>query len=721
MRYRHFYLPLNALILGVLLLVPRVLATGVPIGGFLPMVGIGLTDEFDTNFNFFPNPSTSPGGIMLGAGGTAHYDVALLDTGAAVSLITDQATTDFNMYGPYPGEADGFRGTETLLVGGATGFLEAEIFDPVGLYATGLQNRIGSGSLTLDNGALLGQTNTSIIGIPAESELPNVLGLPFASQYATSIRSDQPQIFTLDGKTVRTPQIDFLPLGSGGHGIARRAPFSLNPGASFAQPPAYLLNINNLDLDHPNENPSTPTIIQGGLFLSINAENEGGQLNDYDFFFDTGADVTVVSELNASRLGFDVILDEPDFTVAVVGSGGENSEVPGFYVEEFTIQAIGGNVTAYNVPIIVLNVPNPADPGNVVDGIVGTNLLAGRNVVIDPEPALGGGTSGPHLYISDPVTSEFNWASAAPSGPWASGGNWNTAAVPDTLGIANVRHVAGGDQTATLASSTTVWELNVSGTASQTMTVQVDSGQTLTTFGGINIEEGGVIRLSTGILDAQNVEILDGMLIGEGLIKTGSGPIPGQVENRNGIVSPGNGVGSLGIEGRYSSADGGTLAIEIGGLGAGTMFDQLNVDGPVGLGGTLDATLVDLGGGVFDPMVGDIFEILVASGEVAGTFDTLLLPAGYEWFVSYNTNSVDLRVTIPGDFDGDFDADGDDLAIWEAGFGGEGEYSAADFLTWQTQFNGVAPSTVSPSTVPEPSSIALWLVGLAIGACRWRT
>ena len=81
--------------------------------------------------------------------------------------------------------------------------------------------------------------------------------------------------------------------------------------------------------------------------------------------------------------------------MAVVGSGGTNLEVPGFFVESFTIQAIGGNITLTNVPVVVLDVTNPADPGNVVDGIVGTNLLAGRNVVIDPKPSLGGGGVGP--------------------------------------------------------------------------------------------------------------------------------------------------------------------------------------------------------------------------------------------------------------------------------------------------------------------------------------
>ncbi len=701
-------------LLTLLLSVPTsstALATGVPIGGFLPLVGIALTDEFDDDLNTFSVPSSQPSGTLLGAGGSPFYDIALLDTGAALSLITAQADTNFNISGPYPGESDGFRGASTITIGGATGFLQAEILDPVGLYAGGLQSRTGSGPLVMSHSGLEGQTNTSLISIPAESDLPNVLGLTFASQYAISIRSDLPQIFSHEGKTVRTPHIEFLPLGSGGQGITRRAPLTLNPGASFAQPPFWFFDPGNPDLlNNPHEDPSQPTVIQGATFLNVDVENEGEQLNSFEFFFDTGADVTVVSELNASRLGFDALLDEPDFTVAVVGSGGVNLEVPGFFVEEFTIQAIGGNVTATNVPVIVLNIPNPADPGNIVDGIVGTNLLAGRNVVIDPDPALGGGNSGPHLYISDPITSEIAWSSSSVSSSWTSGSNWSGAATPSNLGIANVRHVAGGNQTAVLSADATIWELNVSGTPSQTMTVQIDNGQTLTTFAGVNVEAGGGLKLVGSTLDTQYVEILGGTLSGSGHIMTGSGPIPGQVENRGGTVSPGsvstgNGVGSLEITGRFSNGAGGTLAIELGGLVAETMFDVLVIDGPAALAGILDVSLVDLGSGLFDPQLGDTFEILTASEGVGGTFETLMLPAGYDWFVKYNPNSIELVATIPGDFDGDVDADADDFAIWQAGYG-TGSYSGADFLTWQRNLSSGAPFAAS-STVPEPGSLAL--------------
>ena len=70
----------------------------VPLGGFIPFVGIGMTNEFKTidaidlgGIPFIADPSTSPGGPLLGTGGTPYFDLALLDSGAATHILTQQA------------------------------------------------------------------------------------------------------------------------------------------------------------------------------------------------------------------------------------------------------------------------------------------------------------------------------------------------------------------------------------------------------------------------------------------------------------------------------------------------------------------------------------------------------------------------------------------------------------------------------------------------------
>ena len=95
--------------------------------------------------------------------------------------------------------------------------------------------------------------------------------------------------------------------------------------------------------------------------------------------------------------------------IEVEGAGGVGG-VPGFYVEELKIDAVGGSLVLEQVPVVVLNVPNPLSPANVIDAIIGMHVFAGRNLVIDAAPAALIPGSFPSLYISDPVTESHQWA-----------------------------------------------------------------------------------------------------------------------------------------------------------------------------------------------------------------------------------------------------------------------------------------------------------------------
>lgn len=687
-------------------------ATGVPIDGYLPMVAITLTDEFVDDIDFFPYPSVGLGGSPVSSTGSAYFDVALLDTGAAISLLTAGADAAFNLAGPYPGETDGFRGTEFIPIGGATGVIQARVSDPLGLYATGLQTRTAAGdSLQINAVGIHGQTNTSVATLPSTSPLPNILGLSFASQYATRIRNSLPQVFELNGKTVRTPAVDFLPLGSGNtHGISRRAPMNIE-GASPSTP-IYQLNIGGvLNGDDPWENPSVPTVVQGGHFLNVNATNNGTSLGTQQFFFDTGASVTVLSELTALQLGIDVQLDAPDFTIEITGSGGGSGPVPGYYIDQFTILATGGSITHTNVPVLVLDVTNPASPGNVVPGIVGTNVLAGRDIIIDPNPSLGGGGSSAGVYISDPVTTTSDWTSPIPSTSWSSGANWSGGAAPTLLAIANLRNVSSAAKEAVVSSSTSAWEINVSGTAAGRMTLSVMSGATLTTFAGLSIEPYGAVMLANGMLDVQYVDIRGGKLGGSGSIATGSGPIPGQVENVGGIVAPGVdigfgfGIGSLNIEGRFSNGAAGVLEFELSGTGTG-QYDRIIVDGAANLDGTLRVKLA--GFSPFAPALGSTFELIATSEGLNGEFEIVELPtlaADRMWLLDYGPTDLVLKVTLGGDFNGDGTVAGDDLAVWKADKGKL--WNGSHFLAWQRNLGmSIAPL----ASVPEPAAVTIALV-----------
>jgi hypothetical protein len=707
-------------------------ATGVPVGGYLPLVGVGLSHEYSEElFDWYTYPNTAqPTSNMMLGHGTPNFELALLDTGAGFSALTSQAYDAFNVGGDYGDNDDGYEGANQITFGGATGNLQADVNEPLGLYVAGLQDRSGGASFTMQLSQMTGQTNTSMVTFQSGTDLPNVIGLTFTSRYATMIRSDQPHIFEVDGKTVRAPSVDFFPLGSGvTHGITRRAFLDPAPSESFGEAqtsaPVYLGFGNG---EEAWADPTFPTLLQSisaGTFLTVALKNNNITTTNSQFLFDTGADVTVVSAQKANELEYD---GNPDFTVAVTGSGGTFFDVPGFFVDQLIVDAENHtnhatmDLVLTNVPVIILDVTNP-NGGGIVPGIIGTNVLAGRNAVIDPRP-VGSGIS-PGLFISDPVTTEKNWTTTATSGTFGTGSNWSGGAAPDLTnrGIANVRWVSGGNQTAIVAANATVWEVNVSGTATRTMTLQVNNGVTLQTFSGINIELGGVIELQNATLDTQYVEMLAGALTGTGTIETGSGPIPGQVENRRGTVAPGiastnSGIGEMEIVGRFANGPEGTIAMQLGGNALG-QYDQIVVDGVMTLEGTLSVSLVNS----FLPSVGDSFTLITSTDDLGGAFDTLQLPPAFNWGVEYESDgfglsAVVLTVLVSGDFNKDGIVDMADYVWWSKSGGSPQEYQL-----WRSNFGMTQPGSGggSSSGVPEPTAAALLFVvacGLALSRTR---
>ncbi len=91
---------------------------------------------------------------------------------------------------------------------------------------------------------------------------------------------------------------------------------------------------------------------------------------------------------------------------------------------------------------------------------------------------------------------------------------------------------------------------------------------------------------------------------------------------------------------------------------------------------------------------------------------------------------------LPGDFDLDGDVDADDLTVWRHNHGatgsdpwnlgdgdGDGDTDGADYLVWQQysmSFANLGGPLPAPSTVPEPSTAVLTLVGLGLASGRRR-
>ena len=267
-------------------------------------------------------------------------------------------------------------------------------------------------------------------------------------------------------------------------------------------------------------------------------------------------------------------------------------------------------------------------------------------------------------------------------------------------------------------------------------TVNQSGGEVIVGSSGVGINEG-VYHLSGGMLSTL---VLATSATGE--FKFTGGTLTAELvdfdlTNDGGVIAPGRANNKMQIDGDLT-INSGVLEIQLGDRGA---FDVLEVGDAVRLGGTLRVELADFGAGLFVPTLGDQFSFLTATAGIMETFDAFEFPVltpGLAWSLDVNAgNTMVLSVVAGGansaDFDGDGFVDGDDLAIWESGFGstaqttnatgdadGNGVVDGVDFLVWQRNATNFPAASAS---VPEPAAAGVGLIAFVVaGAFRreWR-
>ena len=169
-----------------------------------------------------------------------------------------------------------------------------------------------------------------------------------------------------------------------------------------------------------------------------------------------------------------------------------------------------------------------------------------------------------------------------------------------------------------------------------------------------------------------------------------------------GDLKPGSSPGIMAFAGDLSFGPAAGLDIELGGLVAGSEYDQVTVADTASLAGMLNVSLID----GFSPTAGDTFDIITASA-VLGTFDVETLPTlggALQFLVDYQPTGVSLLVGLAGDFDFDGDVDGFDFLAWQRGES-PNPLSQSDLNDWETNYGTVAPLVPTSAAVPEPSTV----------------
>jgi hypothetical protein len=337
-----------------------------------------------------------------------------------------------------------------------------------------------------------------------------------------------------------------------------------------------------------------------------------------DFYFTAGAQVTggglldVQANLSAAAVHFDTTLPVANLLMeSGVLTGTGNVAVTGTFT--WTNGTVSGTDTTLTVA-----------PG-------GTFLLQGpgQKNLEDRSLVLGGATT------------------------WKDTGNLNLQTVVSsptvtnagTFTIQNDQFLTGGGtfrNTGTLTKEAGSGLTGIAGgiAFSNSGLVNVQSG-TLG-FGGSNfVQTAGSTTVAAGAtLGAQgDVAIDGGTLAGSGTVN-----VPTHNLTNAGTVSPGGpGPGTLAVIGNYVQTGSGSLDVALGGLTAGTQFDQLNVTGTATLNGTLALRLVN----GFMPRAGDRFPVLT-SASAKGDFATksgLDLGGGLSLVETLTAGNVTLTAT----------------------------------------------------------------------------
>ena len=235
-------------------------------------------------------------------------------------------------------------------------------------------------------------------------------------------------------------------------------------------------------------------------------------------------------------------------------------------------------------------------------------------------------------------------------------------------------------------------------------------------------------KTGTGTLlinDQSNTHTLGAIDCQEGIC-SGDGTVGGNLSN-HAVVSPGNGIGVLTVNGNFGQDENGTLLIELlsGGGVAGTDYDHFYVAGTAHLAGALDLDIV-AGHGI---TIGDRLPSIVTAGMISGIFSTVsgaAIDGRKGLAVTYSNTSVDVDVALRGNTDvanGDTDVDTGDLTTsiinftsaegkgktWADGdMDGDGDVDTGDLTTSIINFTGAQRATA----LPEPGGLLLLTWGL---------
>ena len=374
-----------------------------PLNGVVPYVAIVATNKSSALDEFYGEQRLSYVGTSLMGSPENNFTIGIFDTGASTSL-----------FGYTKAQAIGLHNhlTDSLIdLTGAGGTVTGTISLPAGIFVTGI-DRVNATGTTLDTSTLVGQSNVAVIVGPDEESLrdnvPTAIGVPMGVMYTTEIKQSNMITVTKDSFEYTSPEIVFH--DNGAISIPEY-PITI-PTIYRPRGIAAVAFIQTIGGDYELV-PSAPSIIIGNsaqslMFIhSVDLSNGSrSAIDQNEFMFDTGAQVTVISKAIAARLGLKP--EDATGTVEIHDASGSSTWVPLFTIDSITIPAFGATLSYTNIEVVLLDIASPE--GGQLQGIIGTNLFTDFDMLV-----IGGGfdpSSTPTLklkpIVSPPIVGDFS-------------------------------------------------------------------------------------------------------------------------------------------------------------------------------------------------------------------------------------------------------------------------------------------------------------------------
>jgi hypothetical protein len=221
------------------------------------------------------------------------------------------------------------------------------------------------------------------------------VGSPLAFFFTTVIENSKPITLNIDGDVITAPKIRLHEYSDSSiPAYTNKITLELRPTDGYAVQYMPCFELLGDTCPEGDGEPSTPSVVFGtsfdvpqSLFFATRTDMANGNRTSQQnkFMFDTGAQITVISESKAAEL--ELLGKDPNFYVEIFDATGTSTIADGYYVDLLEITATPAWLSFTHVPVIILNVTSPE--GGVLDGIIGMNLFADIDFYIH-----GGGLSG---------------------------------------------------------------------------------------------------------------------------------------------------------------------------------------------------------------------------------------------------------------------------------------------------------------------------------------